>query len=85
MIEAVQFPKSGEIRVMRKSFLFALSVAVGALVCSQSAQAGGPVTASLSATYYQVLGNSGDPDFNVFSTPNVAPGKIVPEPCLRTG
>ncbi len=32
------------------------------------------VNATLSAQYFEVAGNSGDPDFNVFSTPNVAAG-----------
>ncbi len=61
---------------MKRGFILALSVAAGALLSSQSAQAE-PVGASLSATYYEVLGSSGDPDFNVYSTPNVALGSSL--------
>ena len=48
------------------------------MTCSGAALAGpSPVTATLSATYFEVLGSSPDPDFNVFNTPNVAAGSAL--------
>jgi hypothetical protein len=55
------------VRVASPALVAAVTLAVGSGAANAS-----PVTATLSATYFEVLDSSGDPDFGVFSTPNVA-------------
>jgi PEP-CTERM motif len=56
----------------------AIIVSSALMTCSGAALAGpSPVTATLSATYFEVLGSSPDPDFNIFNTPNVADGSSL--------
>lgn len=57
------------VRLACPALVLAVTLAVG----SGAAHAGGsPVTATLSATYFEVLDSSGDPDFNASDFPNVA-------------
>jgi hypothetical protein len=58
--------------------VFALRVAaVAAVTASLSGAAmAGPVSSTLSATYFEVRDGS-DPDFNVFNTPNVLNGSVL--------
>jgi hypothetical protein len=54
----------------------AFIVSSALMTCSGAALAS-PVSATLSATYFEVLGSSPDADFNVFNTPNVADGSLL--------
>jgi hypothetical protein len=53
------------------------SLVVVALTCAVACSAVPARADSLAATYFQILGTSGDPDFNIFNTPNVAPGSSL--------
>jgi fibro-slime domain-containing protein len=54
-----------------------LSAFAAAAIITSASTAAHAVTATLSATYYEVAVQSGDPDFNIFSTPNVADGSVL--------
>jgi hypothetical protein len=56
---------------------FATVTVASALMTSSGAALADGVTATLSATYFEVSGASPDPDFNVFNTPNVAAGSAL--------
>ena len=62
---------------MNFSRVFVAAAATITTVMVAAAAHADPVTATLSATYYQVAGNSGDQDFNIFNTPNVALGSTL--------
>jgi hypothetical protein len=62
-----------KLRIASAAFAAAVTLTAG----SGAALADNPVTATLSATYFEVLGTSGDPDFNTSNTPNVALGSTL--------
>jgi hypothetical protein len=76
MVDPLQYLKKCGSQGVKKSALLALYVTVGAVGCSQSAQAD-TISASLSATYYEVLASTGGPDFGGSGSPNVAAGSLL--------
>jgi hypothetical protein len=68
----------GEGKMGLKIASAAIIVSSALMTCSGAALADpSPVTATLSATYFEVLGSPPDADFNVFNTPNVADGSLL--------
>jgi hypothetical protein len=62
-----------KLTIASAAFVAAVTLTAG----SGAALADSPVTATLSATYFEVLGTSGDPDFNISNTPNLLLGSSL--------
>lgn len=60
-----------------KFVINALSVILATSALAAGAAHAGPISSTLSATYYQVLDAAGDPDFNSGSFPTVANGSAL--------
>jgi len=60
---------------LKTSFACALTTAL--IAYASTANAGGPVTSTLGASYYEVLNGTGSPDFGGSGTPNVAIGSTL--------
>lgn len=62
---------------MKIQMISASVLALSLAALAQGVAHAGGVTATLGATYYEVANNGTDPDFQVYSTPNVADGSAL--------